>query len=101
MYVHVEREPEAVSVRAPGTHVTSTEITTQGFLLVSWSIDFTVQILVLHVELNTFKNTAKYTSVCLCVCSVFLTPWTVADLASLPWNFLGRNNGVGCHFLLQ
>ena len=28
-YVHVEREPEAVSVRAPGTHVTATEITTQ------------------------------------------------------------------------
>lgn len=68
MYVRAEREPEAVSGRAPGTHVTSTEITTQGFLLVSWSIDFTFQILVLHVELNTFKNTEMGCLVCLCVC---------------------------------
>ena len=31
---------------------------------------------------------------------LFVTPWTVAHQAS-PWNFLGKNNGVGCHFLLQ
>ena len=30
-------------------------------------------------------------------------PWTVAyqDRLLCPWNFPGRNTGVGCHFLLQ
>ena len=29
-------------------------------------------------------------------------PWTVAPARLLcPWNFLGKNTGVGCHFLLQ
>ena len=32
---------------------------------------------------------------------LFATPWTVAySLLSL-WNFLSKNTGVGCHFLLQ
>lgn len=66
VYVHTETEPEAVSVRAPGTHGTSTEVTAQRFLLVSWSTDFTIQILVLHDELNKFKNTATHAS-CVCV----------------------------------
>ena len=48
--------------------------------------------------------------VCLCVCvcvrvlslvSFFLTSWTVATRLLCPWNFPGRNTGVGCHFLLQ
>ena len=26
------------------------------------------------------------------------TSWTVACQAPLPWNFLGKNTGVGCHF---
>ena len=30
---------------------------------------------------------------------LFVTPWTIACLC--PWNFLGKNIGVGCHFLLQ
>ena len=30
----------------------------------------------------------------------FATPWTVARLLC-PWNFPGKNTGVGCHFLLQ
>ena len=29
------------------------------------------------------------------------TPWTVAYQAPRPWNFPGKNTGVGCHFLLQ
>ena len=37
----------------------------------------------------------------MCVCSVmfnsFVTPWTARLLS--PWNFPGKNIGVGCHFL--
>ena len=29
------------------------------------------------------------------------TPWTVAHQAPHPWDFPGKSNGVGCHFLLQ
>ena len=32
---------------------------------------------------------------------LFATPWTVARQALCPWNCLGKNTGVGCHFLLQ
>ena len=33
---------------------------------------------------------------------LFATLWTVAHQALLsPWNFPGRNTGVGCHFILQ
>ena len=32
----------------------------------------------------------------------FVTPWTIAHQASLSMGFpLGKNTGVGCHFLLQ
>ena len=27
--------------------------------------------------------------------------WTLATKALHPWNSPGKNNGVGCHFLLQ
>ena len=30
-----------------------------------------------------------------------MTLWTVAHQAPLPWDFPGKNTGVGCHFLLQ
>ena len=32
---------------------------------------------------------------------LFETPWTVAHQAPHPWDFPGKNTGVGCHFLLQ
>ena len=32
---------------------------------------------------------------------LFVTPWTVAHQAPLSWDFPGKSNGVGCHFLLQ
>ena len=32
---------------------------------------------------------------------LFATPWTIARQASLPWDFPGKNTGVGCHFLLE
>ena len=40
---------------------------------------------------------------CVCVytqfCLTLVTPWIVGLLC--PWGFLGKNTGVGCHFLLQ
>ena len=30
-----------------------------------------------------------------------MTPWTVAHKAPCPWDFPGKNTGVGCHFFLQ
>ena len=32
---------------------------------------------------------------------LFVTTWTVARQAPLSWDSLGKNTGVGCHFLLQ
>ena len=32
---------------------------------------------------------------------LFVTPWTAAYQALPPWDFPGKNTGVGCHFLLQ
>ena len=35
---------------------------------------------------------------------LFVTPWTVAlqaPLGACPWDFLGKNTGMDCHFLLQ
>ena len=32
---------------------------------------------------------------------LFATPWTVAPRLLCPWNFSGKNTGVGCHPLLQ
>ena len=31
----------------------------------------------------------------------FVTPWTIALQAPLPWDFQGKNTGMGCHFFLQ
>ena len=32
---------------------------------------------------------------------LFVTPWTSSARPLCPWNFPGKNPGVGCHFLLQ
>ena len=33
---------------------------------------------------------------------LFATPWTVGTTRLLcPWDFPGKNTGVGCHFLLH
>ena len=45
-------------------------------------------------------------SFCRCACMLshvwlFVTPWTVAHQLLCPWDFSGKNIGVGCHFLLQ
>ena len=31
---------------------------------------------------------------------LFETPWTLACQAPCPWDYPGKNTGVGCHFLL-
>ena len=31
----------------------------------------------------------------------FVSPWTIAHQAPLPWDFSGKNTEVDCHFLLQ
>ena len=31
----------------------------------------------------------------------YATPWTVAHWLLCPWDSLGKNTGVGCHFLLH
>ena len=48
-----------------------------------------------------------YIYVCVCMCAqslscvqLFVTPWTVASLLC-PWDILGKNTEMGCHFLLQ
>ena len=42
--------------------------------------------------------------VCVCVCSVVsysLSLWIIATMLLCPWNFPGKNTGVGGNFLLQ
>ena len=34
-------------------------------------------------------------------CLALGTPWTITHQAPLPWDFPGKNSGLGCHFLLQ
>ena len=40
---------------------------------------------------------SKHFSCCACVLSHLATPWTVAGQTPCPWNFPGKNTGVGCH----
>jgi len=35
------------------------------------------------------------------VLRVFAAPWIVIGRLLCPWNFPGKNPGMGCHFLLQ
>ena len=35
------------------------------------------------------------------LCSTLCDPWTLATRLLCPWDFPGKNTGVGCHFLLQ
>ena len=36
-----------------------------------------------------------------CLFQVYATPWNVTTRLLCPWDFPGKNTGVGCHFLLQ
>ena len=46
-----------------------------------------------------YKNTQ--TCIVLSCVQLFETAWTVAPRLLCPWDFSGKNTGVGCHFLLQ
>ena len=52
-------------------------------------------------------NVSVLKAICTCTKSLghvqlFVTQWTVARQAPLcPWDSLGMNTGVGCHFLFQ
>ena len=35
------------------------------------------------------------------LCLTLVFPWAAACQAPLPWDFSGKNNGIGCYFLLQ
>ena len=53
------------------------------------------------VVMRIYKITCKESEVAQ-LCQLFATPWTVAcTKLLLPWDFLGKSTGVGCHFLLQ
>ena len=38
---------------------------------------------------------------CINCVQLFAAPWTIAHQFPLPWEFPGKNTGVGCRFLLQ
>ena len=53
--------------------------------------------------MNLEKMCGVWVCVCVCVCvcmlsciQLFVTPWLLCV-----WNFLGKNTGEGCHFLLH
>jgi len=66
-----------------------------------------------HIPLLSRPDKALFPTlsvVCVCVCAcvcmlsciwLFATPWIVACQALLSMEFLGKNTGVGCHFLHQ
>ena len=55
---------------------------------------------------STFERQLLKVSLCL-KCwllshvQLFATPWTMPAMLLRPWDFPGKNTGVGCHFLLQ
>ena len=60
-----------------------------------------------YSELVQLNNLLMKEHVCVCVCvlncfslvQLLATPWAARLL--YPWDFPGKNTGVGCHFLIQ
>ena len=56
-------------------------------------------------KLTISQNGKHRVTVCICVCSVASNSLQTHKLESTrllcPWNFPGKNTGVGCHFLLH
>ena len=46
------------------------------------------------------RDSKELQPICVCAQSC-VTPWSVATRLLCPWNFPGKNTGVGSHFLLQ
>ena len=54
-----------------------------------------------HFLLPKFPCTHT-TSPCVLTCvRLFVSPWSEPSRLFCPWDFPGKNTGVGCHFLLQ
>ena len=70
-----------------------------------WDDTVTEFIKTLNVKTSFQKYISRY--VCMYVCALsrvrlFVIPGTVARQTTLcPWDFPGKDTGVGCHFLLQ
>ena len=54
----------------------------------------------LYIEGGNYHNIVKSVMLYTQSCLTLATPWTIASFLC-PWNFPGKNTGVGCHFLLQ
>ena len=61
----------------------------------------TMQSEISHRRANTVWVHLDEVPCCCLVAKVWLTPWTVASWAPLSMKFLGKNTGVGYHFLLE
>ena len=61
----------------------------------SWKFCISFQAMMVTCRPNKIKKESAVTQSCLSV-----TPWTVTRLLN-PWNFSGKNTGVGCHILLK
>ena len=57
---------------------------------------------ILHALNSQNRLWGKYYYCCLVTQSGLTlgTPWAIAHQAPLPWDFPGKNTGVGCHVLL-
>ena len=53
-----------------------------------------------QIHVWCWHNITCYVKLFSCV-QLFVTLWTVAHQALCPWNFSGKNTGVGCRALLQ
>ena len=47
------------------------------------------------------QKSARARCVCVCVCECVLSSRLQPARLLCPWDFPGKNTGVGCHFLLQ
>ena len=71
-------------------------------LVMSWLLAFSALCLLASVSLRALCMSAQFLS----LNWLFATPWTLAQQLVdsprfCPWNFPGKNTGVGGHFLLQ
>ena len=80
---------------------------TQNVHFCAWLMPLTILILRLIVEIK-WTTIAVVHSFCCCCCLVTKSRLTVLWRHGLyptkllrPWDFPGRNTGMGCHFLLQ
>ena len=84
---HFPQEPLIFSIRA---WCLETKTWVMGIICCHWMS--LLLVLLAHSEMiySCMCSIAK-------LCLLFVTPWT---LRLCPWDFLGKNTGVGCHFLL-